>query len=136
MPQGGELIVSVADIVIDDTYMAQETDVLPGEYVRIMVSDNGEGMDAEAQKRAFEPFFTTKSETHGTGLGLAMVYGFVRQSGGHITLYSEKGYGTSFGLYVPALHKEKGTRRPEQAKTDPQGPHVRCCPLRVGGRRQ
>ncbi|MEL6549032.1 MAG: PAS domain S-box protein [Pseudomonadota bacterium] len=103
MPQGGEFLISVADVTIDDTYMAQETDIAPGEYVRLFVSDDGDGMSLEAQRRAFEPFFTTKSESGGTGLGLAMVYGFVRQSGGHITLYSEKGHGTSFGLYFPVL---------------------------------
>lgn len=103
MGGGGELLVSVANVSIDDTYMAQETDMEPGNYVRLSVSDDGEGMSVEAQKRAFEPFFTTKSDSGGTGLGLAMVYGFVRQSGGHITLYSELGHGTSFGLYFPAL---------------------------------
>ncbi len=103
MPKGGEFLISVADVVIDDTYMAQETDIEPGHYVRLFVSDDGEGMSPEAQRRAFEPFFTTKSDQGGSGLGLAMVYGFVRQSGGHITLYSEEGHGTSFGLYFPAV---------------------------------
>lgn len=103
MPEGGEFLISVADIVIDDRYMAQETDIQPGHYVRLFVSDDGEGMSLDAQRRAFEPFFTTKTTSGGTGLGLAMVYGFVRQSGGHITLYSELGHGTSFGLYFPAL---------------------------------
>ncbi|MEM8800949.1 MAG: PAS domain S-box protein [Pseudomonadota bacterium] len=93
MPRGGEFLISVADVIIDDTYMAQETDIEPGEYVRLFVSDDGEGMGLEAQKRAFEPFFTTKSETGGSGLGLAMVYGFVRQSGGHITLYVNRATG-------------------------------------------
>jgi CheY-like chemotaxis protein len=102
MGAGGELLVSVSNVTIDDTYMAQETDMEPGEFVRLSVSDNGSGMSIEAQKRAFEPFFSTKSDKGGTGLGLAMVYGFVRQSGGHITLYSEIGHGTSFGLYFPA----------------------------------
>ena len=101
MPTGGQLLISVADVTIDDSYMAQETDIHPGDYVRLSVSDDGEGMTLEAQRRAFEPFFTTKSDTGGTGLGLAMVYGFVRQSGGHVTLYSELGHGTSFGLYFP-----------------------------------
>ncbi|KNG91872.1 PAS domain S-box protein [Pseudaestuariivita atlantica] len=108
MPKGGEFLISVADVVIDDTYMAQETDIEPGQYVRLFVSDDGEGMGLEAQRRAFEPFFTTKSETGGSGLGLAMVYGFVRQSGGHITLYSEPGHGTSFGLYFPILSSDDG----------------------------
>jgi len=107
MKKGGEFLISVADVVIDDTYMAQETDIEPGHYVRLFVSDDGEGMGLEAQRRAFEPFFTTKTETGGSGLGLAMVYGFVRQSGGHITLYSEQGYGTSFGLYFPILASDE-----------------------------
>ena len=119
MPKGGELLISVADVVIDDTYMAQETDIEPGEYVRLFVSDDGEGMSLEAQRRAFEPFFTTKSDAGGSGLGLAMVYGFVRQSGGHITLYSEPGHGTSFALYFPVFttgdHAATATDDPEAA---------------------
>ena len=103
MDAQGELLIAVEDVTIDDTYMAQEIDVEVGDYVRLSVSDNGAGMDEEAQKRAFEPFYTTKSESGGNGMGLAMVYGFVRQSNGHITLYSEPGLGTSFGLYFPAL---------------------------------
>lgn len=99
----GELLVSASNVTIDDTYMAQETDMEPGDYVRLSISDNGAGMSQAAQQRAFEPFFTTRSDSGGTGLGLAMVYGFVRQSGGHITLYSELGLGTSFGLYFPAI---------------------------------
>ena len=103
MGASGKLLVSIQNVTIDDTYMAQETDIEAGDYVRLSVSDNGAGMGLEAQRRAFEPFFTTKSESGGTGLGLAMVYGFVRQSGGHVTLYSEQGLGTSFGLYFPSL---------------------------------
>lgn len=106
MIAGGELLVSLQNVTIDDTYQAQEIDIKAGDYVRLSVSDNGAGMSPEAQKRAFEPFFTTKSDSAGTGLGLAMVYGFVRQSGGHVTLYSELGLGTSFGLYFPALSQE------------------------------
>jgi PAS domain S-box-containing protein len=106
MGAGGELLVSIANVTIDDSYMAQETDIEPGDYVRLSVSDDGAGMSLEAQRRAFEPFFTTKAESGGTGLGLAMVYGFVRQSGGHVTLYSELGLGTSFGLYFPAERHE------------------------------
>lgn len=103
MPDGGRLLFQIDEIEIDDDYMAKETEVEPGRYVRLMVSDDGEGMAPESQRRAFEPFFTTKADKNGTGLGLAMVYGFVRQSGGHITLYSEVGHGTSFGLYFPAI---------------------------------
>ncbi|WP_299505831.1 PAS domain S-box protein [uncultured Roseobacter sp.] len=111
----GELLVSVANVTIDDTYMAQETDIQHGNYVRLSVSDDGAGMTVEAQKRAFEPFFTTKAASGGTGLGLAMVYGFVRQSGGHITLYSELGHGTSFGLYFPALSNTKTEKDGQEA---------------------
>lgn len=109
MGPGGELLFSIANVSIDDAYMAQETDMEPGEYVRLSVSDDGAGMSLEAQQRAFEPFFTTKADSGGTGLGLAMVYGFVRQSGGHVTLYSELGLGTSFGLYFPTIEKSDGT---------------------------
>lgn len=110
MNEKGELLISIADVCIDDDYMAQEIDVETGDYVRLSVSDDGAGMTEEAQKHAFEPFFTTKPESGGTGLGLATVYGFVRQSGGHITLYSEEGLGTSFGLYFPALAEKSGAR--------------------------
>lgn len=115
MPDGGEFLISVSDVTIDDDYMAQETDIEPGDYVRLYISDDGEGMSLDAQRRAFEPFFTTKTDTGGSGLGLAMVYGFVRQSGGHITLYSELGHGTSFGLYFPAL---KSADRQGKSHTD------------------
>ncbi|SEW26607.1 PAS/PAC sensor hybrid histidine kinase [Cognatiyoonia koreensis] len=107
MGDDGELLISLSNVAIDDAYMAQETDIEAGDYVRLSISDNGAGMTPEAQRRAFEPFFTTKADTGGTGLGLAMVYGFVRQSGGHITLYSELGLGTSFGLYFPAQYHEQ-----------------------------
>lgn len=123
METGGELLFSIENVSVDDTYIAQETDVELGDYVRLSVSDNGAGMSEEAQRRAFEPFFTTKGEGGGTGLGLAMVYGFVRQSGGHITLYSEQGHGTSFGLYFPAVRRgetEDQVSEPKQAEA-PRG---------------
>lgn len=119
MENGGELLISVSNVRIDDTYIAQETDISEGEYVRLSVSDNGAGMSQEAQKRAFEPFFTTKSDTGGTGLGLATVYGFVRQSGGHITLYSELGLGSSFSLYFPAMPNPSQWARPVADETIP-----------------
>lgn len=111
MGTGGELQISLANVTIDENYMAQETDIDPGQYVRLLVSDDGTGMSTEAQRRAFEPFFTTKSGSGGTGLGLAMVYGFVRQSGGHVTLYSEQGHGSSFGLYFPVAQQTEPVER-------------------------
>ena len=121
MAEGGKLLLSLQNVTIDDTYMAQETDIEAGDYVRLSVSDNGGGMSPEAQRRAFEPFFTTKPKSDGAGLGLAMVYGFVRQSGGHVTLYSELGLGTSFGLYFPALAREAGHGAAEIPSTLPRG---------------
>ena len=109
MSDAGELLITVRNVRIDDDYMAQEVDVGTGDYVCLCVSDDGSGMTADEQENAFHPFFTTKSEQGGTGLGLATVYGFVRQSGGHITLYSEEGLGTSFGLYFPALSETRAT---------------------------
>ena len=125
MGASGELLVSVSNVTIDDNYMAQETDIEPGDYVRLSVSDDGAGMSMDVQKRALEPFFTTKSDSGGTGLGLAMVYGFVRQSGGHVTLYSELGHGTSFGLYFPAVPdeaKDKTERAHRKGKPDTLSP--------------
>ncbi|MEH6739177.1 MAG: PAS domain S-box protein [Sulfitobacter sp.] len=125
MGDGGELLVSIENVVIDDSYMAQEIDIEPGNYVRLSVSDDGAGMSLEAQKRAFEPFFTTKFNSGGTGLGLAMVYGFVRQSDGHVTLYSELGLGTSFGLYFPALAKPdtQASMKSPTTGTEQSAPH-------------
>ena len=124
MKSGGELLVAITNVTIDDSYMAQETDIAPGRYVRLSVSDNGEGMTPEAQRRAFEPFFSTRTGSGGTGLGLAMVYGFVRQSGGHVTLYSELGLGSSFALYfptvsLPAAHAEASQKT--AAQSTPRG---------------
>ena len=124
MPSGGEILVGLANVTIDDSYIAQETDIARGDYVRLSVSDDGLGMSREAQRRAFEPFFTTKAETGGTGLGLAMVYGFVRQSGGHVTLYSELGHGSSFGLYFPAI--QPGQEAPSELAVEDHAP------LRIG----
>ncbi len=102
MPDGGDLVFTLSNIEIDDSYIAQETNVAEGSYVRLSIRDNGEGMSEEAQRRAFEPFFSTKPPGKGTGLGLAMVYGFVRQSGGHVSIYSEIGHGSEISLYFPA----------------------------------
>ncbi|MGI8841702.1 MAG: CHASE3 domain-containing protein, partial [Caulobacteraceae bacterium] len=101
MPGGGRLTVEVTNASLDGSYVRRADGVAAGQYVLIAVSDTGEGMNEETRKRVFEPFFTTKAEGKGSGLGLAMVYGFARQSNGHIQIYSEEGQGTTVKIYLP-----------------------------------
>ena len=101
MPQGGRLTIETANTRLDDEYAAAQTDVAPGQYVMLAVSDTGQGMPPEVVARAFDPFFTTKGLGKGSGLGLSMVYGFAKQSNGYAKIYSEVGHGSTVRIYLP-----------------------------------
>jgi PAS domain S-box-containing protein len=106
MPRGGRLMVVTSNRYLDADYAAQHSEVVPGAYVVIEVSDTGSGMTQEVINRIFEPFFSTKDRDKGTGLGLSMVFGFIKQSGGHISVYSEPGIGTTFRLFLPRMTED------------------------------
>jgi PAS domain S-box-containing protein len=120
MPNGGRLLIATHSAYLDQDYAGHHTEVLPGNYVVIEVSDSGEGMKPEVIAHIFEPFYTTKAPGKGTGLGLSMVFGFMKQSGGHINVYSEPGRGTTFRLYL----------RPASTSCVPEG--VESPPLQPG----
>ncbi len=101
MPEGGKLTIETHPAYLDRFYAEKNPDVVPGHYVMVAVSDSGTGMSPELLEKVFQPFFTTKAAGKGSGLGLAMVYGFIKQSGGHISIYSEVGHGTSVKMYLP-----------------------------------
>ena len=125
MPQGGKLVIETRNIALDADHADFHPELEPGQYAQLSISDTGSGMAPDVRDRVFEPFFTTKEKGRGTGLGLAMVYGFVKQSGGHVTIYSEVGHGTTFNLYFPRVDgiaprqsaRDKGTTDPEARET-------------------
>jgi len=118
MPRGGQLTIEITHVRLDADYAQMYPDIRTGRYVLITVTDTGSGMSEEVRRRAFEPFFTTKQAGAGTGLGLSMVYGFVKQSGGHIQIYSEVGHGTSIRVFLPFVESAQ-TKRPRSTEPHP-----------------
>jgi PAS domain S-box-containing protein len=121
MPDGGKLTIETSNAFLDEEYCRANPEVLRGQYVLISVTDNGAGMTEEIVNRAFEPFFSTKAAGQGTGLGLSQVYGFIKQSGGHVKIYSEPGEGTTIKIYLPRTNAEASTEHEDRTKAPVQG---------------
>src|SRR5688572_5796821 len=121
MPEGGYLTINTANIDLDASTVNSHTPTAPGRYVLLAVSDSGDGMDTETKARIFEPFFTTKELGKGTGLGLATVYGIVKQAGGFLDVQSEEGQGATFCIYLPLVDDLEPVKRVENAPVTPRG---------------
>ena len=121
MPDGGKLTVEAVNVLADEDYCRANPELSPGQYVIVCVTDTGTGMTADVLNHAFEPFFTTKDPGQGTGLGLSQVYGFVKQSGGHVKIYSEVGQGTSIRMYFPRYHGEARPVDSDEDEFRPEG---------------
>src|ERR1700751_3856637 len=121
MPNGGKLTIETENVYLDERYASDQAEVVPGQYVMLAISDNGVGMSAEVKAKVFDPFFTTKDIGQGTGLGLSQVYGFVKQSGGHVKIYSEMGAGTTVKIYLPRHHAARNEHEQEASRTPPRG---------------
>jgi CheY-like chemotaxis protein len=118
MPRGGTLTIATRDVYLDDNYARLHPDLRPGKYIHLSVADTGCGMDAATRSRIFEPFFTTKPVGQGTGLGLAMVYGVIKASGGHVAVESEPGQGSTFHLFLPEIEElERAALPPSRGGT-------------------
>ncbi len=121
MNHRGKLTIEAGNAALDDVYVREHPQVVPGQYVMLAMTDTGSGIDPDIIEKVFDPFFTTKPTGKGTGLGLSMVYGFIKQSGGHVKIYSEKGNGTTVRIYLPRTREEEDTRQSQPTITIPQG---------------
>lgn len=125
MPQGGKLVIETLNSELDEVYCEAHDDLVSGDYVMLSVSDSGTGMSEDIQRKVFDPFFTTKDKGKGSGLGLSMVYGFIKQSGGHIKIYSEPNQGTTIKLYLPRIKTIPAMEEAETKRTAEPGSNQR-----------